>query len=86
MLPNVLAYRPTVYKTGVLITIFLQNALHGNRDAIHFPRTITQVGDDELILSEIEAAEFAAASDCADGTCTLPATQHMQIQVSVVLD
>merc|ERR1712008_304452 len=59
----------------------MKNALHGNRDAIHFPRTITQVGDDELILSEIEEAEFAAASDCADGTCTLPATQHMQIQV-----
>merc|ERR1712086_615751 len=59
----------------------MKNALHGNQDAIHFPRTITQVGDDELILSEIEAAEFAAASDCADGTCTLPATQHMQIQV-----
>merc|ERR1711935_1049505 len=59
----------------------MKNAVHGNKDAIHFPRTITQVGDDELILSEIEEAEFAVAADCADGTCTLPSTQHMQIQV-----
>ena len=67
-----------------LIILFLQNAVHGNRDALHFPRIITQVGSDELILSEIQEAEFAAAADCADGTCTLPATQHMQIQVSAV--
>merc|ERR1712172_290421 len=59
----------------------MKNAAHGNRDAIRLPRTITQVGDDELTISEIEAADFAAASDCADGTCTLPSTQHMQIQV-----
>merc|ERR1712172_402987 len=59
----------------------IKNSIHGNRDAIHFPRTITQVGNDELTISEIEAADFAAASDCADGTCTLPSTQHMQIQV-----
>merc|ERR1712086_555075 len=59
----------------------MKNAAHGNRKAISVPRTITQAGDDELILSEIEEAEFAAAADCADGTCTLPATQHMQIQV-----
>jgi len=59
----------------------MKNAAHGNRDAIKLPRTITQVGDDELTISEIEAADFAAASDCADGTCTLPSTQHMQIQV-----
>merc|ERR1712086_1017594 len=61
----------------------MKNALHGKQDAIHFPRTrtITQVSDDELTISEIEAAEFAVAADCADGTCTLPSTQHMQIQV-----
>merc|ERR1712086_1169862 len=59
----------------------MKNAAHGNRKAISVPRTITQAGDDELILSEIEEAEFAAAADCADGTCTLPSTQHMQIQV-----
>merc|ERR1711971_1308841 len=59
----------------------MKNAVHGNRGAIHFPRTITQVGSDELILSEIQEAEFVTAADCADGTCTLPATQHMQIQV-----
>jgi len=59
----------------------MKNAAHGNRKAISVPRTITQAGDDELILSEIEEAEFAVAADCADGTCTLPATQHMQIQV-----
>merc|ERR1712172_23523 len=59
----------------------IKNSIHGNRDAIHFPRTITQVGSDELILSEIQAADFAAAADCTDGTCTLPSTQHMQIQV-----
>merc|ERR1712172_224711 len=59
----------------------MKNAVHGNRGAIPFPRTITQVGSDELILSEIQEAEFATAADCADGTCTLPATQHMQIQV-----
>ena len=64
----------------------LQNLRHGNRDALHFPRIITQVGSDELILSEIQEAEFAAAADCADGTCTLPATQHMQIQVSIFLE
>ena len=63
----------------------LQNAAHGNRDAINFPRTITQVSDDELTISEIEVADFAAASDCADGTCTLPSTQHMQIQASIAL-
>ena len=63
----------------------LQNSIHGNRDAIHFPRTITQVGSDELILSEIQEADFAAAADCSDGTCTLPSTQHMQIQASIVL-
>merc|ERR1712172_358353 len=59
----------------------IKNSIHGNRDAIHFPRMITQVGSDELILSEIQAADFAAAADCTDGTCTLPSTQHMQIQV-----
>merc|ERR1711935_1245565 len=59
----------------------MKNAVHGNKDAIRFPRTITQVSDDELTISEIEAAEFAVAADCADGTCTLPSTQHMQIQV-----
>merc|ERR1712172_96759 len=59
----------------------MKNLIHGNRDAIHFPRTITQVGSDELILSEIQEADFAAAADCTDGTCTLPSTQHMQIQV-----
>merc|ERR1712172_424422 len=59
----------------------IKNSIHGNRVAIHFPRTITQVGSDELILSEIQAADFAAAADCSDGTCTLPSTQHMQIQV-----
>merc|ERR1712086_68345 len=61
----------------------MKNALHGKQDAIHFPRTrtITQISDDELTISEIEAAEFAVAADCADGTCTLPSTQHMQIQV-----
>merc|ERR1712086_619421 len=59
----------------------MKNAAHGNRKAISVPRTITQAGDDELILSEIEEAEFAVAADCADGTCTLPSTQHMQIQV-----
>merc|ERR1739838_824212 len=59
----------------------MENLIHGNRDAIHFPRTITQVGSDELILSEIQEADFAAAADCTDGTCTLPSTQHMQIQV-----
>ena len=63
----------------------LQNAAHGNRDAIKLPRTITQFGDDELTISEIEAADFAAASDCADGTCTLPSTQHMQIQANITL-
>merc|ERR1711935_1175613 len=59
----------------------MKNAVHGNKDAIRFPRTITQLSDDELTISEIEAAEFAVAADCADGTCTLPSTQHMQIQV-----
>merc|ERR1739844_847715 len=59
----------------------IKNSIHGNRDAIHFPRIITQVGSDELILSEIQEADFAAAADCTDGTCTLPSTQHMQIQV-----
>merc|ERR1711935_768377 len=59
----------------------MKDALHGKQDAIQFPRTITQVSDDELTISEIEAAEFAVAADCADGTCTLPSTQHMQIQV-----
>merc|ERR1711971_943755 len=59
----------------------MKNAVHGNRDALHFPRIITQVGSDELILSEIQEADFAAAADCTDGTCTLPSTQHMQIQV-----
>merc|ERR1711997_823974 len=59
----------------------IKNSIHGNRDAIHFPRMITQVGSDELILSEIQEADFAAAADCTDGTCTLPSTQHMQIQV-----
>ena len=63
----------------------LQNAVHGNKDAIRFPRTITQLSDDELTISEIEAAEFAVAADCADGTCTLPSTQHMQIQANIVL-
>merc|ERR1739838_844 len=59
----------------------MKSSIHGNRDAIHFPRTITQVGSDETILSEIQEADFAAAADCTDGTCTLPSTQHMQIQV-----
>merc|ERR1712008_667614 len=59
----------------------MKNAVHGNKDAIRFPRTITQLSDDELTISEIEAAEFAVAADCADGSCTLPSTQHMQIQV-----
>ena len=60
----------------------LQNLRLGNRDALNFPRTITQVGSNELILSEIQEADFAAAADCTDGTCTLPSTQHMQIQAS----
>merc|ERR1739844_19847 len=59
----------------------MKSSIHGNRDAIPFPRTITQVGSDEMILSEIQEADFAAAADCIDGTCTLPSTQHMQIQV-----
>merc|ERR1739838_572865 len=59
----------------------MKSSIHGNRDAIPFPRTITQVGSDEMILSEIQEADFAAAADCTDGTCTLPSTQHMQIQV-----
>merc|ERR1739844_796269 len=59
----------------------MKNSMHGNRGAIPFPRTIKQVGSDELILSEIQEADFAAAADCTDGTCTLPSTQHMQIQV-----
>ena len=63
----------------------LQNSIHGNRDAIHFPRTITQIGSNELILSEIQEADFATAADCTDGTCSLPSTQHMQIQASIVL-
>ena len=75
---------------NLLLVVFdhkneLQSSIHGNRDAIPFPRTITQVGDDELTISEIEAADFAAASDCADGTCTLPSTQHMQIQANITL-
>merc|ERR1739844_415242 len=59
----------------------MKSSIHGNRDAIPFPRTITQVDSDEMILSEIQEADFAAAADCTDGTCTLPSTQHMQIQV-----
>ena len=72
---------------NLLLVVFdhkneLQSSIHGNREAINFPRTITQVGSDELILSESQEADFAAAADCTDGTCTLPSTQHMQIQAS----
>ena len=75
---------------NLLLVVFdhkneLQSSIHGNRDAIPFPRTITQVGSDEMILSEIQEADFAAAADCTDGTCTLPSTQHIQIQVNITL-
>ena len=61
----------------------LKGLKHGKRmSPLKLDRNLVQVDSDEIIDTEIMAADLQAAADCADGTCTLPATQHLQIRVS----
>ena len=42
---------------------------------------VNVVQGDVVILSAEEAALNEAEANCASGTCTLPATQHIQLRV-----
>ena len=45
---------------------------------------VTEVGDEE-ILNEPEAELINAEKACSSGVCTLPATQRLQIRVTLSL-
>ena len=61
----------------------LQNGLNGNRDMLVVPRdeNIEEEGDEEII-PELAEALFNAEANCVGNTCTLPATQHLQLRVN----
>ena len=60
-----------------------QNGLNGNRNVLIVPRdeNIGEEGDEEIIPALAEAL-FNAEENCDDNTCTLPATQHLQLRVN----
>ena len=41
--------------------------------------------NDVVIIPELQKALFTAEQNCAAGSCTLPATQHLQIRVCIFL-
>ena len=57
--------------------------MNGKRDMLVVPRdeNIEEEGD-ELIIPALAEALFAAEANCVGNTCTLPATQHLQIRVT----
>ena len=61
--------------------------MHGKRaDPLAVPRqsifSDPKYEGDEVILPELEQVLLAAEANCnAQGTCTLPETQHLQIRV-----
>jgi hypothetical protein len=57
--------------------------LNGNREMLVVPRdeNIVEEGDEEIIPSLLEAL-FNAEANCVGNTCSLPATQHLQLRVN----
>ena len=41
--------------------------------------------NDVAIIPELQKALFTAEKNCAAGSCSLPATQHLQIRVCITL-
>ena len=39
--------------------------------------------NDVVIIPELQKALFTAEQNCAAGSCSLPATQHLQIRVCI---
>mgnify|MGYP001483904984 CR=1 FL=1 len=59
-----------------------QNGLNGKRNVLVVPRdeNVGEEGDEEIIPALADAL-FTAEENCVGNTCTLPATQHLQIRV-----
>ena len=55
------------------------------RQIVPRQEVVTVIEGDEGLLVDGEAALNDAEANCASGTCTLPATQHLQIRVILVL-
>ena len=57
--------------------------MNGNREMLVVPRdeNIVEEGDEEIIPSLLEAL-FNAEANCVGNTCSLPATQHLQLRVN----
>ena len=81
-----------VFSTYVLLFNFLilyendsypQNGLNGNRNVLVVPRdeNVGEEGDEEIIPALADAL-FNAEENCVGNTCTLPATQHLQLRVN----
>ena len=60
-----------------------QNGLNGNRNVLVVPRdeNVGEEGDEEIIPALADAL-FNAEENCVGNTCTLPATQHLQLRVN----
>ena len=55
--------------------------LHGTNEGVLVPRGFIQDDGDGVVIPEFEDAFVATENMCAAGSCTLPASQHLQIRV-----
>ena len=55
--------------------------LHGTNEGVLVPRGLIQDDGDGVVIPEFEDAFVATEKMCAGGSCTLPASQHLQIRV-----
>ena len=62
-----------------------QSGSHGMREApLAVPRDDNNTEENDVaIIPELQKALLTAEKNCAAGSCSLPATQHLQIRVCI---